>query len=76
MVRGQLVVGFGPGRVRVGVDDGRGEPADVVQQPMLGVVGNAVGVDHRQLVVDDDLALRAQGVADPADPSSRQTESR
>src|SRR3954447_15086008 len=50
-----------------GVHGGGGEPADVGEQVVLGVVGNVVGGDQGQVRVDGDGGLGAQGVPDPAD---------
>ena len=51
------------------VDGGAGEPADVGQQVLLGVVG----LSDRQVRVDGGVDFSAQGVPDPPDPQFRDT---
>ena len=47
--------------------DGRfGQAWHLVQEPVVGVDGDGVGVDHAEVVVDDDAGLGAYPVPDPA----------
>ncbi len=53
---------------RPGVDVGRGEAGNGVDESLLGVVGDVVGLDQAQVPGDGDGGVGAQGVPDPAQP--------
>ena len=61
-------------RLRVGVHERRGQPGYGVHEPVLGVDGDRVRLDHGRCGVDDDLALGAQPVPDPAQPDRADVE--
>ena len=44
-----------------------GIPADVAEQPVLGLVRDVVGGDQGEMRVDGDRSLGSQGVPQPAD---------
>src|SRR5262249_40807276 len=68
-VVGQLVVVVGGvGAVRVGVHGCRGQPGQLVDQPVLGVGRDVVRLHHGQPVVHQHVHLGPQRVPDPADP--------
>jgi hypothetical protein len=62
VVGGELVMGGAGVVLGVGVDQRGGQPWDLVQQPMLGFLGDLVGGHQRRLVVDHHLALGPQGM--------------
>jgi hypothetical protein len=45
-----------------------GQPPDLGEQVVLGVMGKVMSLAHRQVVCDGDVDLGAQGVPNPADP--------
>jgi hypothetical protein len=55
-------------RLRVGVHQSRRQARDGVDQGVLGIDGDLVGGHRRGSPVHDDLAFRAQLVADPPHP--------
>jgi hypothetical protein len=52
----------------VGVDERSRESRDLMQQLVLAALGDAMPVDHAQIVGNDDRAFRPQLVADPPHP--------
>ncbi len=61
-------VGLTRGRFRVGVDQCRGQAGYGVQQRVLRVDGDAMGLTYRDVAVHHDRHLSAEAVADPAQP--------
>jgi hypothetical protein len=55
-------------RLRIGMDEGCGQPGQGVHEPVFGVDGDFVGLDGSGGTVDDDFAFRPELMADPAEP--------
>ena len=65
---GDVVAGDVTIRTGVAVDEGLGQPRDLMEKSMMGVFGDGMSCSQRESTVGDDHGLSTEFVAHPSDP--------